>query len=57
MKTQKPNTSHSLYLLMGLILFQGVSGLFGGFALILDPTGNLLNMPLSMLEGSPSIIS
>jgi uncharacterized BrkB/YihY/UPF0761 family membrane protein len=45
--------SYSLYLLIGLILFQGISGLFGGFALIIDQTGELLQMPLSMLEGSP----
>lgn len=53
MKTQKLHELYSLYLMMALILFQGVSGLFGGFALILDPTGELLNMPLSMLDGSP----
>jgi uncharacterized BrkB/YihY/UPF0761 family membrane protein len=45
--------SYSLYLLIGLILFQGISGLFGGFALIIDQTGELLQMPLSMLDGSP----
>ncbi|PKD44050.1 hypothetical protein CWD77_00805 [Rhodohalobacter barkolensis] len=38
---------------MVLILFQGISGLFGGTALVIDPTGELLQMPLSMLEGSP----
>lgn len=38
---------------MGVILIQGLSGLFGGAALIVDPTGELLNMPVSMLEGSP----
>lgn len=45
--------SYSLYFLTFLMLFQGISGLFGGFALIIDPTGELLQMPLSMLEGSP----
>lgn len=50
MKNQR---SYSLYLLMGFMLFQGISGLFGGFALVIDPTGELLQMPLSMLEGSP----
>ncbi len=38
---------------MGLILFQGISGLFGGIALVVDPTGELLYMPISMLDGSP----
>lgn len=41
------------YILMALILFQGISGIFGGGALILDPGGAILQMPLSMLEGSP----
>jgi hypothetical protein len=42
----KNKTSYSLYILMALILFQGISGLFGGIALIIDPTGELLQMPL-----------
>lgn len=40
-------------LLMGLVFFQGISGLFGGAALMLDPTGQLLQMPLSLLARSP----
>lgn len=43
----------SFYILMALILFQGLSGVFGGGALILDPSGSLLQMPISMLESSP----
>ena len=43
----------ALYLLAGLMLFQALSGLFGGGALILDPTGHSLQIPLSLLEGSP----
>jgi len=39
--------------MMALILFQGVSGLFGGFALVADPTGAVLSMPVTLLEGSP----
>lgn len=42
----------NFYILMALILFQGLSGLFGGGALILDPSGAILQMPISMLEGS-----
>ena len=45
--------SKSQYALMGLLLFQGISGLFGGLALVWDSTGEILQMPLSMLEGSP----
>ncbi len=43
----------SFYLLLVLILFQGASGLFGGAALVLDPSGELLDMPLDMLVGTP----
>jgi hypothetical protein len=35
--------------------FQSLSGLFGGLMLILDPSGNSLNMPLSLLNNSPFI--
>jgi hypothetical protein len=48
MKNQK-----SITILTILIGFQGISGLFGGLALVIDPTGELLRMPIAMLEGSP----
>jgi len=38
---------------MGLMLFQGISGLYGGIALVMDPSGDLLQMPISMLDGTP----
>lgn len=41
------------YLLAVLIFFQAASGLFGGGALMLDPTGSLLQMPLELLAPSP----
>jgi len=53
MKNQRSFKPYSLYILMVLISFEGISGLFGGLALIIDPSGELLQMPLSMLEGSP----
>jgi hypothetical protein len=40
-------------LLLVLLAFQGLSGILGGVFLVLDPTGNLLQMPVSMLEDSP----
>jgi hypothetical protein len=40
-------------ILFACIIFQGISGLFGGSGLIIDPTGESLNIPLSWLEGSP----
>ena len=51
--TSKTQTGKSFYILMALIFFQGISGVFGGGALILDSSGAILQMPLSMLEGSP----
>lgn len=40
-------------LLIACIIFQGISGLFGGLGLIIDPAGESLNIPLNWLEGSP----
>jgi|GEM_PF-2453397 len=39
-------------LLKALVLFQGLSGLFGGIALILDPTGGILQIPITILDES-----
>lgn len=47
------STPVALYLLAAGLLFQGLSGLYGGGALVWDPTGTLLQMPLDLLEGSP----
>lgn len=41
------------YILLALIFFQGTSGLVGGTALVLDPSGEILQMPLTLLDGSP----
>jgi hypothetical protein len=41
------------YLLMACMLFQGLSGLAGGFGLVMDPTGETLQIPLDWLAGSP----
>ena len=38
---------------MTLLLFQGISGLYGGGALILDSSGSMIQLPASFLEGSP----
>lgn len=43
----------TFYILIGLMTFQGLSGLFGGIMLVLDPSGNSLNMPIDLLENSP----
>ena len=36
-----------------LLIFLGISALFGGCAFIIDPSGELIQMPLSHLEHSP----
>jgi len=43
----------TLWLLMVLLLFQGISATPSGLMLVLDPTGGWLQMPLNMLEGTP----
>ncbi len=51
----KTNKSHpvSVYILFFLLAFQGLSGTLGGILLVLDPTGRLIDLPISFLEGSP----
>ncbi|MBN2245425.1 MAG: hypothetical protein JW755_06240 [Candidatus Aminicenantes bacterium] len=43
----------NIYILLVLILFQGLSGIVGGIGLVLDPTGKSLQLPIEWLEGSP----
>jgi len=43
----------AVYGLLGLVLFQGLSGLAGGFGLMVDPSGTSMRIPLEWLEGSP----
>lgn len=50
-KTEKAPLS--FYVLLTTVLFQGLSGLAGGFGLILDPTGSNLSIPVEWLDGSP----
>jgi hypothetical protein len=52
MKNNKPRPI-SIYVLMGLIIIQGLSGISGGIGLVLDPTGESLKIPISWLEDSP----
>lgn len=40
-------------LLFGLLLFNGLSALFGGSVLIAAPDGSILGLPLSLLERTP----
>ena len=47
------NRPFSFYLLAGIMLFQGLSGILGGIGLVGDPSGKSLQIPLEWLEGSP----
>ena len=53
MSTKKRTRPLSVYLLMGTILLQGLSGVVGGIGLVSDPTGSNVQIPVSWLEGSP----
>lgn len=46
----RPGTVTWLYI---LLIFLGVGALGGGGALVIDPSGDLMKMPTSMLERSP----
>ncbi len=39
--------------LLALLLFNGLSALFGGSVLVVAPDGSILGMPLSLLAGTP----
>lgn len=41
--------------LIGLLVFQGVSGLAGGGALVADPSGELLRLPIELIDDAPVI--
>ena len=43
----------TLWLLLVLLLVQGLGGLAGGLSLALQPDGSIMQMPLSYLDGSP----
>ena len=47
----KAKTTRNAFLF--LLAFLGIGAIFGGGMLIVSPTGELLNMPLSLLEKSP----
>lgn len=42
-----------LYLLWILILLQSLTAIYGGGSLMLDPSGNLIHMPLFLLKSTP----
>ena len=42
----------SIYFLIFIIALQSLSGLLGGVSLIIDPSGNMIDLPVSWLAGS-----
>jgi len=46
-------TPVSVWILSILLALQSIGALFGGLALVISPSGELMQMPSSMLEGSP----
>ena len=40
-------------LLVVLLLFQAIGALYGGFSLMIEPDGSIMQMPLSWLQPSP----
>ena len=53
MTTQSRRRPLTFWLLLFLLFFQGISAIPSGLMLVLDPTGGQMQMPLSMLKGSP----
>lgn len=52
MASFQPKRYVQVLLLTGL-LFQGFSGIYGGFSLVSDPSGGSIGLPLSLLAGTP----
>jgi hypothetical protein len=51
--TETSRRPAALWLLLVLLLVQGLGGLAGGLSLTLKPDGSIMQMPLSYLDGSP----
>jgi hypothetical protein len=43
----------AIYLLWTLLFFQSVSGLAGGIALMAEPGGSIMHLPITLLNNSP----
>lgn len=48
-----PRRLAALWILLVLLLVQGIGGLAGGLSLVLKPDGSIMKMPVSYLDGSP----
>jgi hypothetical protein len=43
----------AFHALSATIVLQGISGIVGGYALLVDPSGGLIGLPLAWLQGTP----
>jgi hypothetical protein len=50
---ERPRRPAALWILLVLLLIQGLGGLGGGLSLTLKPDGSIMHMPTSYLDGSP----
>lgn len=53
MKTNLQSRPFNLRLMLGCLAFLSVSAAFGGIVLVINPTGGLIGMPISLLRFSP----
>lgn len=53
MRAEGPAQPLAGWLLMACLLFLGIGALGGGGQFLLDPTGNIVGLPVSSLAGSP----
>lgn len=53
MTINPPSRLFSLRLLLGCLAFLSASAAFGGIVLVINPTGSLIGMPVSLLRFSP----
>lgn len=49
----RPRRPAAAWILLILLLVQGLGGVGGGFSLVLKPDGSVMGMPVSYLDGSP----
>lgn len=49
----QPRRPATVWLLIALLLVQGLGGLAGGLSLSIKPDGSVMGMPTSLLDGSP----
>ncbi len=53
MEQQHKRRSLAVWIVLALLLIQGLGGMAGGLSLSLKPDGSIMHMPVSYLDGSP----